>query len=110
MIYCISMSEVQFEEENLINPTGSALYGRFQSSVQLPKIVNFMIRIGIVKTSQQANIFLLIIIAITALVALYFLVKAFTIGNHAILTDTQLQKIKQSQIEAKLKLQKNEAI
>jgi hypothetical protein len=63
--------EVKFEEDSF-NSSTSALYGKFVPSSTVPMMVQWIINLGLAKTSVQANYILLGIATAMALLSLYF--------------------------------------
>jgi hypothetical protein len=60
---------VEFEDEQ---NEARVLYSRFMPSNQLPKLVGWVIRTGIVKNETQANYFLIGLMFIALLTSFYF--------------------------------------
>jgi hypothetical protein len=67
----IMSDEVKFEEDASSSST-SVLYGRFSASSTPPKMVQWIINLGIAKTPAQANYVLLGVAIVAALLSLYF--------------------------------------
>jgi hypothetical protein len=64
--------DVQFEEDTFTGNSSSVLYGRFAPSRNVPKMVQWIIRLGLAKTPAQANYVLLGVAIVAALLSLYF--------------------------------------
>ena len=60
---------VEFEEEQ---NEARVLYGRFMPSTQLPKLVGWVIKLGIVKNENQANYFLIGLTFVALISSFYF--------------------------------------
>jgi hypothetical protein len=59
---------VEFNDESNQN---KVLYGRFAQSSQAPKLVTWLLKIGIVKNESQANFVLINIAIISIILAIY---------------------------------------
>jgi len=63
--------QVQFDE----SAEAHVLYSRFEPSARLPKIVQLLLKTGIVKTKEQANLLLL------GLTVAFFVLAVYIFGN-----------------------------
>jgi len=59
------MSKIEFEEDK------NMLYSRFEASSKVPKIIEFVVKTGIAKDANQANMVLLGIVVLIVLVSLF---------------------------------------
>jgi hypothetical protein len=64
---------VEFEEEQA---QSHVLYSRFMPSNQLPKLVGWVIKAGIVKNENQANYFLIGLAVVAFLVSVYLFLSS----------------------------------
>lgn len=64
---------VEFEDEQT---EARVLYSRFMPSNQLPKLVGWVIKTGIVKNENQANYFLIGLAVVAFLVSVYFFISS----------------------------------
>ncbi len=60
------MSELQFESDQ-----ERFLYSRFQKSKQVPAVIRALMNIGVVKTEEQAQYFLIGLVVLIIIVAIY---------------------------------------
>lgn len=69
---------VEFETDTLSRPTSSSggkiLYSRFEPSDKPPKLVQILIKSGLVKSESSATYFLLAIFIILVVLALYLFI------------------------------------
>jgi len=72
------MENVEFENE-LSNKR--VLYGKFESSSTRPGLVSFLMKKNIVKTEGQANIILLGVVIVCAVLAYIFIKSSGQVGN-----------------------------
>jgi len=73
------MSEIEFDADSAGRPTqapGSVLYGRFETSNKLPKLVQFLINAGIVKTEKAATTVLFATFVVLVAASVYLFVSA----------------------------------
>lgn len=81
---------VQFEDDTLQRPTDShqpsVLYAHFQKSNDTPRIVRLILKTKIIKTEQQAQIVILIVLGL-----LFCLMIFFFYQSHA---DSEIIKLK----------------
>ncbi len=66
---------VEFQEEQVSAAEKHILYSRFESSNKVPKIINALIKSGVVKNERQANIFLLCSIFVILLLSVFLIIK-----------------------------------
>jgi|SRR3989344_6733111 len=73
----MSENDVQFEEDSTQSSQSSVLYSRFQPSSRPPALVRLLLKLGIVKTTTQANHLLL------GTVILFFALAIYIFGQTA---------------------------
>jgi len=71
----MSENSVQFEEDSTLSGRPTVLYSRFQASSHPPALVRLLLKLGIAKTTTQANYFLL------GTVILFFALAIYIFGN-----------------------------
>ena len=84
---------VEFQENEDMGTSANKriLYSRFQSSNQVPKVIHFLIRIGLAKNENQAN-YILIGFFVLAVVFSVFLISKTS-------TTSDLQKTRETTIK-----------
>lgn len=86
------MSNVEFNDEN----KASMLYSKFQSSNEQPALVRWLLKIGLAKTPEQANMILICIAVVAVIATGIILYQTNGGGGGSKLTPAQLKLMQQN--------------